>query len=87
MALYEYLCEACNHEFDEMLKMDSRHEPTQKPCPSCGENTVILKISAIRIGDPVALGIIKPSSEFKDVMSGIAKKGGPRVKSNLSGKY
>ena len=32
MPIYEYKCEKCGHEFEEMLSVSRRKEPTQTPC-------------------------------------------------------
>lgn len=35
--LYQYRCNECKHEFEELLVVDERYKPCEKPCPSCGE--------------------------------------------------
>lgn len=42
MPLYEYLCTACDHHFEEMQKFSDK--PIRK-CPACGKNKVEKKIS------------------------------------------
>jgi len=42
MPLYEYICHACGHEFEEIQKFSDR--PLTK-CPNCGKNKVVKKIS------------------------------------------
>jgi putative FmdB family regulatory protein len=39
MPTYEYLCEACNFEFEELLlsKQDIKDHQKKHPCPECGE--------------------------------------------------
>ena len=32
MPTYDYRCEECGHEFEEMLSVSRRKEPTQTPC-------------------------------------------------------
>ena len=32
MPTYDYRCEECGHEFEEMLTISRRKEPTQTPC-------------------------------------------------------
>lgn len=87
MPLYDYECAECEEGFEESHRIDERETPTKKPCPKCGKRKVILKVTCQRIGDPFVYGLQKPSPAYREVMSSIAKKGGPRVKSNLSGKY
>lgn len=48
MPIYEYQCEACNHEMEAMQKMSD--EPL-KTCPECGEDALkkIISASAFRL--------------------------------------
>ncbi len=41
MPTYEYFCNKCQHEFDEILKIDERDAPTKSPCPKCGQSESI----------------------------------------------
>ena len=40
MPMYDYMCEACEHYFEESLSMSSMDKPTKEPCPKCGEKKV-----------------------------------------------
>ena len=42
MPLYEYICEACDHEFDMIQKFSDK--PIKK-CPECGKLKVVKKVS------------------------------------------
>ena len=44
MPLYEYKCEDCENEFEEMLHFSERDNPINKPCLSC-KGKVQLKMS------------------------------------------
>ena len=44
MPLYEYKCEECGYEFEEMLHFSERENPINAPCPSC-KGKVQLKMS------------------------------------------
>ena len=46
MPIYEYKCENCGHEFEEMLHFSEREDPLNTPCsfPTCG-GKVHLKMS------------------------------------------
>ena len=44
MPLYEYKCEDCENEFEEMLHFSERDVPINEPCPSC-KGKVQLKMS------------------------------------------
>ena len=35
MPVYGFICGKCNHSFDEVLRIDDREIPLNKPCPSC----------------------------------------------------
>ncbi len=43
MPIYEYLCSACNHEFDALQKVS---EGPLSDCPECGKGTLKKKLSA-----------------------------------------
>jgi putative FmdB family regulatory protein len=43
MPIYEYRCDACGHEFDELQKLSDA--PLQD-CPKCGKPALIKKVSA-----------------------------------------
>ncbi len=44
MPLYEYRCEDCENEFEEMLHFSEREDPINEPCPSC-KGKIHLKMS------------------------------------------
>jgi putative FmdB family regulatory protein len=80
MPNYDYMCMACKHTFEEFLKMKDNDKPCKKPCPKCGEKKVEQYIpSAPPVIDPVRLGVRKPDSGFREVMSKI-KAAHPRAK-------
>jgi putative FmdB family regulatory protein len=43
MPIYEYRCEACDHEFDELQKLS---DAPLRDCPRCGKPKLIKKVSA-----------------------------------------
>ncbi|MBN2084727.1 MAG: zinc ribbon domain-containing protein [Anaerolineales bacterium] len=43
MPIYEYVCEACRHEFDLLRPMTQADEPA--PCDSCGSRESKRKLS------------------------------------------
>jgi putative FmdB family regulatory protein len=78
MPNYDYMCGGCNHSFEEFLLMKDRKKPCKKPCPKCGKKEIKQYIaSAPVVIDPVRLGITRPDSGFKEVISKI-KKAHPR---------
>ena len=36
MPTYDYRCEKCENEFEDMLPISKRDEPTKEPCKECG---------------------------------------------------
>ena len=36
MPTYDYKCGNCDHEFEEILLISKREEPTKVPCQECG---------------------------------------------------
>ena len=43
MPIYEYRCEACNHQFDALQKMS---DEALKNCPNCAKPALIKLVSA-----------------------------------------
>lgn len=35
MPNYEYICNECNHTFEEFLSISKRKQPEKNPCPNC----------------------------------------------------
>lgn len=81
MPFYDYICRACNHEFEEMHRIADRKKPTKKPCPKCSQKKVeqIIK-EAPSACDPIRVGSVgKVDNGFREVISKI-KKAHPRHK-------
>jgi putative FmdB family regulatory protein len=80
MPTYNYKCEKCEHEFEEMLSISRRKEPTEVPCerqlhraaPICG-GEIKMKAVAPGIGDPLKLGLIKPDGRYVEKLKEIKK--------------
>ena len=73
MPLYSYECMSCGDFFEDMYTIADRKKPTLKPCQECG-GEVIQVITRMNIGDPVRLGVVKPSGEFNHIISQIAEQ-------------
>jgi putative FmdB family regulatory protein len=41
MPIYSFLCEKCEHKFDQNLSMKDNDKPIKSPCPQCGKKAVI----------------------------------------------
>ena len=80
MPTYNYKCKKCEHEFEEMLSISRRKEPTEVPCerqlhraaPICG-GEIKMKAVAPGIGDPLKLGLKKPDSRYVEKLKEIKK--------------
>ena len=80
MPTYNYKCEKCEHEFEEMFSISRRKEPTEVPCerqlhraaPICG-GEIKMKAVAPGIGDPLKLGLIKPDGRYVEKLKEIKK--------------
>lgn len=84
MPMYDYQCSQCEHQFEKNVKIAQYQDP--QPCPQCsGESTRIIK-GCPSLGDPVRLGLVKPSDGFRDVLRNIADKtpGGSVLRNNSS---
>ena len=85
MPLYSYTCDACNHNFEQSLKIAEMHQPIADPCPSCKAEGQVRKTitGAPSLGDPVRLGVKKTDDGFREVLSKIHES---QPKSNLNQK-
>lgn len=72
MPTYLYQCLNCEHSFEEILKIAERNEPTEKPCEKCGSK-IEMQICSPPICDPVRIGVMKPKSDFKEVLQQIKR--------------
>ena len=80
MPTYDYKCVKCEHEFEEMLSISRRTEPTEVPCerqlhraaPICG-GEIKMKAVAPGIGDPLKLGLKKPDGRYVEKLKEIKK--------------
>lgn len=76
MPLYQYQCNACDHSFTEVLKIDNRHDPINNDCPNCGGKGHIQMV----IGAPMLLYSVdrslKTDDAFNDRMIEIKKTKG-----------
>ena len=43
MPIYEFICDACEHEFESLQRLS---DPLPDACPNCGKNAVKKKVSA-----------------------------------------
>ena len=74
MPTYSYQCSKCDHEWDTVLKIAELDNPLSEPCVKCKEEGGVKKIIGLSsIGDPVALGVRKPDSTFKQAMERVKK--------------
>lgn len=50
MPTYDYACKSCDYHSEQIRKIAERHEPTNEPCPDCGESTVYICVGSPVIG-------------------------------------
>ena len=74
MPLYSYRCHECEHEFEDMRRVDDRLIPESEPCPSCSTSGVRVALNASMWVDAYKLGLVKPKGDFVERMTGIKKK-------------
>ena len=80
MPTYDYKCEKCGHEFEELFSISRRNEPTEVPCerqlhrasPICG-GEIKRKVVAPGIGDPLKMGLKKPDGRYVEKLKEIKK--------------
>jgi len=48
MPNYSFKCAACDHEFEEILRMADSDKPLKEKCPSCGKKKIQKNWSAQR---------------------------------------
>lgn len=75
MPVYDYKCEKCETIFEKSMSISERELPTEEECPNCFTSGHVIKlINSINIGDPIRLGVTKPSEAWKDVLRNIHKR-------------
>tara|TARA_B100001094_G_scaffold329048_1_gene390932 strand:+ start:2409 stop:2702 length:294 start_codon:yes stop_codon:yes gene_type:complete len=77
MPIYEYNCE-CGHEFEEMLTVSNRDQPTKDACPKCGEKKVTKGISASTMGADMNLSPDKQTGGDWSRLMDKVKKSAPK---------
>lgn len=87
MPLYEYECNVCHHYWEGQLPIADRNKPVESPCPICATIDSVEKVltGAPGIGDPIRLGLRKPSEGHRDILRAMKKKlDTPRQKTNIN---
>ena len=72
MPIYEYHCESCEFEFEELLPVSKRDEPLESPCPECNEKNIRKGISVRLTGADANLTLEKQCPGFTKKMEQIA---------------
>ncbi len=81
--MYDYKCPSCDRQFEKNVKMSEYQSP--QPCPDCSTESHRFVVGAPSLGDPVRLGLIKPSNGFRDLLRNIDQKTpGSILKNNSS---
>jgi putative FmdB family regulatory protein len=83
MPIYDYKCKSCDHEFEKNVKMAQYQDPQE--CPKCNTLADRFVNGAPSLGDPIRLGLQKPSEGFRDVLRSIHERTpGSQLKNNSS---
>ena len=77
MPTYDYRCEKCDNEFEEMLTISRRKEPTETPCECGGEIKQVIGLVGfaydnIKAGNSAKAN--KPPGWMTDKLKEIKKK-------------
>jgi putative FmdB family regulatory protein len=85
MPTYNYFCKKCEYCFEEILKMDDRHAPTESPCPNCSaKNSISLEMAAPALLSPFRVdGLKRPPTQFREKMQKIKSELPPRLRKNI----
>jgi putative FmdB family regulatory protein len=74
MPTYDFFCKKCDHRWEELLSIAKMDIPLNEPCPSCkSEQYIERTCESPLLVDPVRLGLIKPPSDFREVLRKIQK--------------
>jgi len=71
MPTYDYACGACHLQFEALMFIAERDQPTRKPCTQCGKKQVQRVFKTAPVG-----GVDKtlsPGSDFKTMMHKVAR--------------
>lgn len=83
MALYDYLCQACEHRFEGVRSIANRKQPESEPCPACGEMKVLQSITSACIGYTYKTASVRTTDSFNDRMKDIKKGLPPKYQDNI----
>ena len=85
MPNYEYKCQACSHQWEDIQTISLRDQPLAAPCPGCGASGGV-----VRGWDSAPMGgadkATKPSKDFTRRMEAMRQKLGkynPTVRDNI----
>jgi putative FmdB family regulatory protein len=70
MPLYEYKCVSCKREFEDLSVAEEKDNP--RPCPSCGKQEIVRKISTFGINTTITAGSTVYSPKEIDKVVGAA---------------
>lgn len=84
MPFYDYICNECDHTWEEQRTVAGRNVPRYNPCPNCGTSEKIrLVIGTPGFADPVQLGIRKPDRDVVNRLNEIKKNYGNQAGKSL----
>ena len=81
MPTYEYLCDKCQFEWEELKTITDRDVPTSKPCPKCKKKTVKRAFRSPPVTGSDAT--LSPGADFKELARKMSRSLTPSAKINM----
>lgn len=76
MPIYQYKCNACDHEFDVMSSFADKQNPESEPCPNCGKQEIKACITAPNMSHLGTKSVHARAGGFNEVLRKIKKSSG-----------
>lgn len=74
MPYYDFKCEFCSHEFEELCTFENKDTPCASECIECGKMTIQrIFTKPPKIGCSISLGIKKRDPNFTEMLKNIKK--------------
>ena len=75
MPNYDFNCQSCGHEFEQIVPSDKRDDPIE--CPSCGKKKVVRGVSAVKMSySSLKSNLTRSGSGWNDVLNKVKKGSG-----------
>jgi len=75
MPNYDFICQSCGHEFEQIVPFEDRDSPLK--CPSCGKKKVSRGVSAVKMSySSLKSNVSRAGSGWNDVLKKVKKGSG-----------